>query len=163
AYKQIFPALQAMVKSGVLKVPVVGVARSSWNLDQLRARARDSLQHHGGVDRGAFDKLSSLLHYVDGDYNDPKIFDRLRKEPGARHPPPPRRRARSAPPSAASAAGAAAPMHASPSRSRSAATAPRRASSTRRCTRSSPRNRSSASITSSARSRCRTSSSSASA
>jgi glucose-6-phosphate 1-dehydrogenase len=82
AYKQIFPALQAMVKRGALNVPVVGVARSGWNLDQLRARARDSLEKHGGVDRGAFDKLSSLLHYVDGDYADPTLFDRLRKELG---------------------------------------------------------------------------------
>jgi glucose-6-phosphate 1-dehydrogenase len=82
AYKQIFPALQALIKRGALNVPVIGVARSSWNLDQLRARVRDSLEHHGGVDRGAFDKLSSLLHYVDGDYADPAVFDRLRRELG---------------------------------------------------------------------------------
>jgi glucose-6-phosphate 1-dehydrogenase len=87
AYKQIFPALQALVKRGALNVPVVGVARSGWKLDQLRARARDSLEKHGGVDRGAFDKLSSLLHYVDGDYSDPGVFDRLRRElGGARRP-----------------------------------------------------------------------------
>jgi glucose-6-phosphate 1-dehydrogenase len=83
AYKQIFPALQALVKRGALNVPVVGVARSGWNLDQLRARARDSLEKHGGIDRGAFDKLSSLLHYVDGDYGDPGTFDRLRRELGS--------------------------------------------------------------------------------
>jgi glucose-6-phosphate 1-dehydrogenase len=82
AYKQIFPALQALVKRGALNVPVVGMAKAGWNLDQLRARARDSLEHHGGVDRGAFDKLSSLLHYVDGDYADPAVFDRLRRELG---------------------------------------------------------------------------------
>jgi glucose-6-phosphate 1-dehydrogenase len=87
AYKQIFPALQALVKRGALNMPVVGVARSGWNLDQLRARARDSLEKHGGVDRGAFDKLSSLLHYVDGDYADGSTFDRLRRElGGARRP-----------------------------------------------------------------------------
>ncbi len=87
AYKQIFPALQAMVKRGALKVPVIGVARSGWKLDQLRARARDSLEKHGGVDRGAFDQLASLLHYVDGDYADPTLYDRLRKELGrARRP-----------------------------------------------------------------------------
>jgi glucose-6-phosphate 1-dehydrogenase len=82
AYKQIFPALQALVKRGALNVPVIGVAKSGWNLEQLRARARDSLEKHGGIDRGAFDKLSSLLHYVDGDYTDPAIFDRLRRELG---------------------------------------------------------------------------------
>ena len=58
AYKKIFPSLQAMVKRGTLNVPVVGVAKADWNLDQLRARAYDSLEKHGGVDRAAFDKLS---------------------------------------------------------------------------------------------------------
>jgi glucose-6-phosphate 1-dehydrogenase len=82
AYKQIFPALQALVKRGALNVPVIGVAKSGWKLDQLRARARDSVEKHGGLDRGAFDKLSSLLHYVDGDYGDPALFDRLRRELG---------------------------------------------------------------------------------
>src|SRR5262245_57323829 len=43
AYKKIFPALQAMVKRGHLDIPVIGVAKAGWNLDQLRARAKDSL------------------------------------------------------------------------------------------------------------------------
>src|SRR5499425_3641873 len=69
AHKKIFPSLQAMVKRGHLNVPVIGVAKAGWNLEQLRARARESVeQHGGGLDRVAFDKLSSLLHYVDGDY-----------------------------------------------------------------------------------------------
>ncbi len=83
AYKQIFPALQALVRRGALNAPIVGVARSGWTLEQLRARARDSLEHHGGVDRGAFDKLCSLLRYVDGDYADGATFERLRRELGA--------------------------------------------------------------------------------
>src|SRR5437588_1509617 len=70
AYKQIFPALQALVKCGRLNVPVIGVAKAGWNLDQLKARAKDSLTNHGGVDPTAWDKLSSLLHYIDGDYSD---------------------------------------------------------------------------------------------
>ncbi len=49
AYKKIFPALQAMVKRGHLNVPVIGVAKAGWNLDQLRARAHDSLEKHGGI------------------------------------------------------------------------------------------------------------------
>ena len=80
AYKKIFPALQAMVKRGNLNVPVVGVAKAGWNLDQLRARAKDSLEKHGGVDPAAFQKLNALLHYVDGDYQDPATFQALRKE-----------------------------------------------------------------------------------
>ncbi len=78
AYKKIFPALQAMVKRGNLNVPVVGVAKAGWNLDQLRARAKDSLEKHGGVDPAAFEKLSAQLRYVDGDYQDPATFEALR-------------------------------------------------------------------------------------
>jgi glucose-6-phosphate 1-dehydrogenase len=87
AYKQIFPSLQAMVKKGHLNVPVIGVAKASWNLDQLKARAKDSLEKHGGVDPGAWEKLASLLRYVDGDYKDPATFQNVRKELGnAQHP-----------------------------------------------------------------------------
>src|SRR6058998_1532629 len=87
AYKKIFPALQAMLKRGHLDVPVIGVAKAGWNLEHLRARAHDSLEKHGGVDAAAFDKLSSLLRYVDGDYTDPATFQAIRKElKGARRP-----------------------------------------------------------------------------
>jgi glucose-6-phosphate 1-dehydrogenase len=83
AYKKIFPSLQAMVKRGNLSVPVIGVAKAGWNLDQLRARAKESLEKHGGVERPAFDKLSGLLRYVDGDYKDPGTFQAIRKELGS--------------------------------------------------------------------------------
>ena len=83
AYKKIFPALQAMVKRGNLNVPVVGVARSDWNVDQFRARAYDSLDKHGGVDRVAFDKLCGLLRYVGGAYNNPATFSAIRRELGS--------------------------------------------------------------------------------
>jgi glucose-6-phosphate 1-dehydrogenase len=84
AHKKVFPALQALVKRGHLNVPVIGVAKASWNLEQLRARARESLETHGGgVDAAAFDKLSSLLRYVDGDYRDPETFKLLRRTLGA--------------------------------------------------------------------------------
>jgi glucose-6-phosphate 1-dehydrogenase len=87
AYKKIFPALQSMIKRGHLDVPVIGVAKAGWNLDQFRARAKDSLEKHGGIDAGAFDKLSRLLHYVDGDYADPATFQAIRKElNGAQRP-----------------------------------------------------------------------------
>jgi glucose-6-phosphate 1-dehydrogenase len=80
AYKKIFPSLQAMVKRGNLNVPVVGVARAGWNLDQLRARAKDSLEKHGGLDPAAFEKLMGLLRYVDGDYQDSETFRVLREQ-----------------------------------------------------------------------------------
>src|SRR6202171_4236334 len=82
AYKKIFPALQAMARRGHLNVPVIGVAKAGWDLDQFKARARDSVEKHGGLDPEAFAKLTSLLRYVDGDYKDPATFDRLRKELG---------------------------------------------------------------------------------
>ena len=82
AYKKIFPALQAMVKLGRLNVPVIGVAKADWNLDHLKARARDSVEKHGGLDSSAFDKLCGLLRYVGGDYNDPATFQSIRKELG---------------------------------------------------------------------------------
>ncbi|HEV2950160.1 MAG TPA: glucose-6-phosphate dehydrogenase [Gemmataceae bacterium] len=83
AYKKIFPAFQAMVKRGHLSMPVIGVAKSGWTTEQLRARARDSLEKHGGVDPAAFDKLCGLLRYVDGDYKDPATFQAIRKELGS--------------------------------------------------------------------------------
>jgi glucose-6-phosphate 1-dehydrogenase len=83
AYKKIFPALQSMVKRGTLNVPVIGVAKAGWNLDQLKARAKDSLEQHGGLDDGAWQKLSDLLRYVDGDYADAATFAAVRKELGA--------------------------------------------------------------------------------
>jgi glucose-6-phosphate 1-dehydrogenase len=87
AYKKIFPALQAMIKRGHLDVPVIGVAKAGWTLEQFRARAHDSLEKHGGVDAAAFDKLSGLLRYVDGDYEDLATFQAIRKElNGAQHP-----------------------------------------------------------------------------
>lgn len=83
AYKKIFPSLQAMLKRGHLDVPVIGVGRSRWDLGQLKARARDSLEEHGGLDAAAFDKLSGLLRYVSGDYADPATFQAIREELGA--------------------------------------------------------------------------------
>jgi glucose-6-phosphate 1-dehydrogenase len=82
AYKKIFPALQAMVKRGSLNVPVIGVAKAGWDLDQLKARAHDSLEKHGGVDAAAWEKLSSLLRYVDGDYADPATFAQVKLQLG---------------------------------------------------------------------------------
>lgn len=87
AYKQIFPALQSMVKHGHLSMPVIGVAGRSWTSDQLRARARQSLQENGGVDEAAFSQLAAQLTYVGGDYHDPATYARLRQAlGGAQHP-----------------------------------------------------------------------------
>jgi glucose-6-phosphate 1-dehydrogenase len=82
AHKEVFPALQGLVEQRRFDIPVIGVAKSGWDLERLRARARDSLEQHGGVNPHAFAKLSSLLRYIDGDYRDPATFTRLRQALG---------------------------------------------------------------------------------
>jgi len=88
AYKMIFPALYAMARRGVLKVPVVGVAAPMWSAAQLRKRATDSIRQAGKIDdRDALKHLLSLLRYVGGDYNDAGTFSDLKQALGeARHP-----------------------------------------------------------------------------
>ena len=84
AHKKIFPALQQMIRRGDLNVPVIGFAKSGRTIDQFRARARDSLEKNGGgVDQNAFAKLIELLQYIDGDYQDAKTFETLRKQLGS--------------------------------------------------------------------------------
>ena len=82
-FKKIFPALQRLVRAGRLDVPVIGVSRGGFDLAALRARARQSLETHGGVDPDAFARLCALLRYVGGDYADPATFTALRRELGA--------------------------------------------------------------------------------
>ncbi|MCA9529457.1 MAG: glucose-6-phosphate dehydrogenase [Myxococcales bacterium] len=88
AYKKIFPALQALIARKQLDVPIIGVAKAGWKVDDLRERARASLEEYGGgVDEAAFAKLVELLRYVDGDYNDRATFDALRQQlTGAKRP-----------------------------------------------------------------------------
>jgi glucose-6-phosphate 1-dehydrogenase len=84
AYKKIFPALQNLIQHVHLDVPIVGVAKAGWTVEQLRERARDSLEKHGGgVDEAAFSKLVKLLKYVDGDYQDEETFSNLRQALGS--------------------------------------------------------------------------------
>jgi glucose-6-phosphate 1-dehydrogenase len=81
AYKQIFPALYALTKHGRLDSRVIGVASSQWGIEQFRARAKASIEEHGGIDdQPAFDQLIARLQYIDGDYNDPATFTALRTE-----------------------------------------------------------------------------------
>jgi glucose-6-phosphate 1-dehydrogenase len=88
AHKMIFPALYAMVKSNVLKVPVIGVAFPKWSLERLHRRVTDSIKRSGGFDdKRALHRLLSLFRYVNGDYKDPRTFTAIKKELGkARRP-----------------------------------------------------------------------------
>jgi glucose-6-phosphate 1-dehydrogenase len=88
AYKKIFPALLAMVARDGLDLPIVCIAHSGWNLEQLRQRAHDSIAQaakdaRDSVDEASFKKLSALLQYVDGDYKDAATFDLLKKALGS--------------------------------------------------------------------------------
>ena len=83
AYKQVFPALQRLITRHRFDKPIIGIARSVLTLDDLRARARASLEAHGGVDPDAFAKLASRLQFVNGDYNDPATFQKLRAALGS--------------------------------------------------------------------------------
>jgi glucose-6-phosphate 1-dehydrogenase len=80
AYKKIFPALHAMARRGHLQVPVIGVAKSGWDLEQLKKRARDSVEQHGGIDRDAFNQLEKQLRYIDADYRDASTYEQLCRE-----------------------------------------------------------------------------------
>ena len=87
AYKKIFPALLALTRRGQLEMPVIGVARSGWNADQLRAHAQESVEHHGDVDRACLAKLLARLDSVDGDYREPATYTAIRAALGsAGHP-----------------------------------------------------------------------------
>ncbi|HLS81491.1 MAG TPA: glucose-6-phosphate dehydrogenase [Steroidobacter sp.] len=87
AYKQIFPALHAMLRRGRLETPIIGVAKSGWSLDQLRQRASASVQEHGEPDAAAINDLCARLRYIDGDYRDRATYERLHRAlSGATHP-----------------------------------------------------------------------------
>ena len=83
AYKKIFPALHELVRHGRLDAPVIGVAKSPWSLEQLRARAEESIEKQGELDRDTLRKLSGMLRYVSGDYGDAATFDAIRKQLGS--------------------------------------------------------------------------------
>ncbi len=88
AYKMIFPALQKLIQLGRLDIPVIGVAKSDWNLDQFQERAKESIAENGDAsDQESLNKLLKLLKYVDGDYKEASTFKALRSEMGdSKHP-----------------------------------------------------------------------------
>src|SRR5204863_7426956 len=87
AHKEIFPALQAMLRHGHLDRPVIGGAKSGWNLEQLKARARDSVEKYGSLDPAAFGKLSALVQYIGREYRDGSTYRQLRPAPGSSNRP----------------------------------------------------------------------------
>ncbi len=81
-YKKIFPALYTMARRGHLDVPVIGVARSKWTLEQFRERARESVERSGTADPAVFARLAERLRYVCGEYGDPSTYQALKRELG---------------------------------------------------------------------------------
>src|SRR5258705_10459774 len=79
AYKKVFPALHAIIRRGTLNVPILGMARAGWSLDELRARAKQSIEEHGELDPVAYAKLCQLLRYVGGNYEDPETAHVVRE------------------------------------------------------------------------------------
>lgn len=109
ARKKIFPALLSMVERGHLDVPVIGVAKAGYSLEELRTHVRESLEERGGgVEPAAVGRLLGLLRFVDGDYRDEGTWTALRAALGRRARPlhylGPSSRACSRPSSRASAA-----------------------------------------------------------
>ena len=87
ARKKVLPALHALTRRGQLDIPIIGVAKAGWTLDQLQSHARDGIEQYGHRDPDASDRLCRRLRYLDGDYGDPATFQRLRHALGdARHP-----------------------------------------------------------------------------
>ncbi|MCE3551010.1 glucose-6-phosphate dehydrogenase [Pseudonocardia sp. RS11V-5] len=79
AKKMIIPALYQLVRRGELTVPVLGVARSDWDDDQLRAHIADCVRAavDQEVDEAALERLQRSTHLVSGDYADPAVFTKL--------------------------------------------------------------------------------------
>jgi glucose-6-phosphate 1-dehydrogenase len=83
-YRKLHPALYHLVRRGVLGVPVIGVARAGWKLEQYAARVRQSLRDFvPDADETVVARLVGLLRYVDGDYNDRATFEALGRALGA--------------------------------------------------------------------------------
>ena len=79
-----FPALVGLVERGVLNVPVIGVAKSGWGLQQFRDYAAASLKLNGMDPAGpAAVRMLSLLRYVDGDLGDAATYQAMSAEIGA--------------------------------------------------------------------------------
>lgn len=82
AYKQIFPALQALAKSGRMDMPIIGVAKDEWTADKLLDRAEKSIRENDKIDRDGFAVLKKNMRYISGDIEGEELYKRLRKEMG---------------------------------------------------------------------------------
>jgi glucose-6-phosphate 1-dehydrogenase len=76
-HKEIFPAIYGLFRDEDVQVPVIGVARSDWTMEQLIARARDSVEKRDEIDEKVFSRLAASLRYVRGDYGANETYDKM--------------------------------------------------------------------------------------
>lgn len=78
AYKQIFPALQALARNGRLDMPIIGVAKDGWSVERLLKRAEDSIRENDKIDRDGFSILKKNMRYVSGDIETNELYVKSR-------------------------------------------------------------------------------------
>ena len=88
AKKMTFPSLYMLEKRGVLNVPVVGVAFSDWDDEQMRQHAREAIVAAGvALDETTFRSLAARMRFVRGDYGEASTFESVKSAlGGARRP-----------------------------------------------------------------------------
>jgi glucose-6-phosphate 1-dehydrogenase len=78
AKQMTFRSLYRLEGRGLLGLPIVGVAATQWNVAQLRERARSSIEASGEpIDDDVFGRFADRLSYLNGDFGDPALYQRL--------------------------------------------------------------------------------------
>jgi glucose-6-phosphate 1-dehydrogenase len=77
ARKLVLPALYQLAARGEVTVPIVGVALSTWNDDELHQHIRDAVAAVGPIDEAVLAKLLARTSLVRGDYADAATFAEL--------------------------------------------------------------------------------------
>ena len=79
AKRKLFPALYHLERTGVLDVPVIGVARSDWTDDGFREHASEAiLAADAQADPAVIAPLQARMDLIQGDYADQATWDQLR-------------------------------------------------------------------------------------
>ena len=88
ARKQTFRSLYRLEARKLLDCPVIGVASSDWDDDQLRERMRQSVQESGEqIDEDVINRFAQRLSYVSGDFADDKTYENVKQALGDRRNP----------------------------------------------------------------------------
>jgi glucose-6-phosphate 1-dehydrogenase len=72
-----FHSLYKLEARGLLDCPIVGVAVDDWSVEDLRKRARESIEAGGDLDEQVFERVAKRLSYVSGDFADAATFERV--------------------------------------------------------------------------------------